>query len=147
LAALGGCSLNLDSPKAEESTELVWSGRPVEIDGSAVGNTGVVLEIHEDAGAPGGFFYRIGNGCTAGGRVADDGRVSPVENFQPCRAEDVALIGRILIIAPPGLPGPDQPARLIWDEGSATLISVRGEIRFESDGRSREASAADPSRQ
>lgn len=131
-ALLSGCSVNLKlEPEAEEGPELVWSGHPTEIGGEAIGPTGITLDIYKNPDSTDGRLrYEITNGCTAGGAVAKGGEVSPHEVLRPCYAEDIRLIGRLTIIAPGGLPAPDQPARLTWSSETAQLSSVRGDARF-----------------
>ncbi len=132
IALLGGCSVNLGlEPAKDEGPELVWSGHPTEIGGEMLGPTGIRLDIYKDPDATEGRLrYEITNGCTSGGAVVKGVEVSPYENLRPCYAEDIALIGRLNIIAPGSLPAPDTPARLTWNDETAVLTSAKGEAQF-----------------
>lgn len=135
IALLSGCSADRDIPPAVERPELIWSGYPVEIDGQSVGATGIKLSLFKDPDeqSAGEVRYEITNGCIGSGKVKAGGEVSAYEVFQVCQPEDIALIGRLNMIAPSGLPAP-APARLTWTRDTAVLSSIRGEARFNSAG-------------
>lgn len=135
IALLGGCTANPGPETAkQEGPELVWDGYLSEVDGEAIRPSGVLLAIYRDPDSQDGRLrYEVTNGCTASGSVSKDGEVLPYENLRACMAEAIPLIGRIHVIAPGGLPAPDEPARLTWNPETAHLSSVRGEARFKSD--------------
>lgn len=134
IAMLSGCNSKRDISSAAEGPELIWSGYPIEIDGQAVDATGINLRLFKDPDqrSAGDLRYEITNGCIGSGTVKRGGEVLAYEVLRACRAEDIALIGRLNIIAPSGLPAP-APARLTWTQETAVLSSVRGVARFSSD--------------
>ena len=132
LFALVGCTQR-DADEAKPGASAVyWNGNLTELDGRPVANSGINIEItsadpRTDRNAA---IYRLTTGCTAGGFVGPDGRVRPMEVLRPCRAEDIALLGRLNQITGPGLPSSASEQRLTWARNWATLASSAGEARF-----------------
>jgi len=132
-ALLGGCSVNLDLPKAEEGPEVVWYGYLEEIDGLATPDSGIRLEIERTRSRddPGPYRYTLETGCVGGGWVEGSGEVRAVETLRPCAAEDVERMSRLSRMSFAGSRGtPDGDATLRWAGTEATLTSPLGQARF-----------------
>lgn len=130
VVGLSGCDQS--SVQRSPYPELVWSGRPVELNGQPLGPNAVRLDIYRDPepNSPGELRYEITSGCHGSGTVKRDGSVSASEVLSPCSAADIAVLGRLIGIAPGSLPGPTPPPRLTWTNEAAVLSSGEGQARF-----------------
>ncbi|WP_298162448.1 hypothetical protein [Brevundimonas sp.] len=131
-ALLAGCSVNLGSSPKAGPPEIVWTGYLVELDGVAVGSSGIRLDIEtarsED---PGAHRYSLATGCVAGGWIENSGQMLAYETLRPCREDDAERMMRLNHLSYSGNgKSPAGHATLHWTGKEATLESPMGRARF-----------------
>ena len=132
-ALLGGCSVNLDLPKAEEGPEVDWYGYLEEVDGLATPDSGIRLEIEKTRSRDdlGPYRYTLETGCVGGGYVQNSDEVRAFETLRPCATEDVERMVQLNRMSFAGNSGtPDGDATLRWAGKEAILESPLGKARF-----------------